>query len=482
MPTIDEVVSRGMCSGCGGCSVATGGRIPVTIGRYGTRQADVSGADEATRRLGSRVCPFADESPDEDTVAAERFAELDHDPRTGYHRAIAAGRMADDTSVTDSSSGGLTTWVAREALRAGLVDGVIHAGPVADELVGYVVSRTEDELMGRRKSQYYPTSFADAMLSIRGDGRRYAVIGVPCFITAARHVAREDEVLREQISLHIGLVCGHLKSRAYAELLGWQSGVHPDQLASVDFRVKRPGHDAGDYAFGATSTAGRTVTKRNRDLVGANWGHAMMQLGACDFCDDVFAETADVVLGDAWLDRYRKDWRGTNVVITREARIAELISAGAERGEIVLDPLTLDEAATTQAGNFRHRWDGMSVRLEDDAAAGLWVPRKRIAPGSRDVTEGRKRIIRQRRTISQQSHVLFEEARQRDDLRHYLRGIKRHVDRYLEYEFGPILGRAMAAFPGLTRSRLIRGPILRALRRAAGRIRGGAPADRSRSS
>lgn len=38
---------------------------------------------------------------------------------------------------------------------------------------------------------------------------------------------------------------------------------------------------------------------------------------ACDFCDDVFAETADIALGDAWLPEYVQDGNGTNVVVTR---------------------------------------------------------------------------------------------------------------------------------------------------------------------
>src|SRR3546814_4465059 len=94
------------------------------------------------------------------------------------------------------------------------------------------------------------------------------------------------------------------------------------------------------------------------------WGHGMFQLGACDFCDDIFAETADVCLGDAWLPQYDSDWRGTNIVISRHADIDQLLREGARSGEILLEDINADLMAQSQGGNFRHRWDGLSVRLE----------------------------------------------------------------------------------------------------------------------
>jgi coenzyme F420-reducing hydrogenase beta subunit len=471
MSTIEDVVGRDMCVGCGACRAATGGRIPVTIGRFGAYGADLTGVPAATRATGSTVCPFAHESRDEDAVAAEAYPDLPRDERLGRVRTIRAGRVADDARVRGSSSGGLTTWVLDAALRGGLVDGVIHVGPGADGRFGYTVSRSPEELPGRRGSIYTSTTLGDALLTVRGDGGRYAVVGVPCFITASRHLADRDPVLREQIALRVGLVCGHLKTSAYAELLAWQTGIAPGDLRSTDFRVKRPGHDAGDYGFRATDIAGHTVTRPSRDLVGSNWGHAMMQLEACDFCDDIFAETADVTLGDAWLDRYRRDWRGTNVVVSRDARIDALLDRGVASGELVLDPLTPDDAAATQAGNFRHRRDGLSVRLADDVAAGLWVPRKRVTPGQRSLSERRERLVRQRRLISRESHLLFARARERGELRVFLDGMRAPLATYLELDLGPLLGRLLARHPRLGGSRLLRGRGLRAVRRALGVVR-----------
>lgn len=410
MASIERVVANGMCVGCGACSARTGGAIPVTVNRHGFFQASLDGLGEKQLAAGSRVCPFADETPDESTLAERLFSpEIGHDAEIGRHHGVFAGRVTDETSLLGGSSGGITTWLLMQLLEEGRVDGVIHVGAGSEPMFSYLVSRSAGELESRRKSIYYSTSMAEAILSVRGDGKRYAFVGVPCFITAARHLAREDPVIGEQLRYFVGIVCGHLKSAAFAQLLAWQLGVEPDQLASADFRVKTDGRDASDYDFAATSKDGEVVQGRTRGLVGGNWGYAMFQLPACDYCDDVFAETADIVLGDAWLPEYRSDWRGTSLCVTRSIELETMLTEGAGRGELTLEPLTPQRAALSQAGNFRHRRDGLALRLADDLAAGQWVPRKRVAPG-RSLSRRRKALVRSRRMLVRQSHVAFADA------------------------------------------------------------------------
>lgn len=461
--SISHVVARGICVGCGGCGAVTDGRIPVTLGRFGSQQAVLDGANAADLRAGSAVCPFAHESPNEDAIADDVFSqEMAHDPRLGRFLRVSAAQVADDDYLQGSSSGGMTSWIAGRLLRDGHVDGLIHVGKGQGGLFGYTVSSTVEELASERKSAYYSTTMAQVLKSVSGDGKRYAVIGVPCFITAARLLARQSPPLAEQLAYFIGLVCGHLKSSAFAELLAWQTGVAPDELESVDFRVKYPDRDAGDYGFSARRRGEDAWrTRPNRELMGANWGHAMLQLNACNFCDDIFAETADVALGDAWLEGYRDDWRGTNVVITRNPLIQQLLDSGADAGELRVDPLTADDAARSQGGNFRHRRDGLQVRLADDAASGEWVPLKRVEPGYAHLPARRVALVRKRRELSDRSHALFAEARERGSLRHYIRGIRPLVRDYSVLDLGPLLGNLTHFVPWLVRSRLFRTRLVR---------------------
>lgn len=430
-PTIARVVESGACVGCGACGVATGGRISVTIRPRGYYQADLSGATREDLEAGSRVCPFADESPDEDQVARERYPTLPHDPRVGHHRSAFAARILDQQAVPASSSGGLTTWTVAQLLERGLVDGVIHVGGTGDPMFGYVISTTTQEVLAGRKSKYFPATFAQVLQEIRGDGRRYAFVGIPCAVKAVRHLMAQDDELGGQLAFLVGIVCGHLKSAAYAESFAWQLGIEPDRLETVDFRIKDPALTSRQYSFGAKAVdSSGWVQRQTLDLVGGSWGHAVFQLDACNYCDDVFAETADVVFGDAWLSKYEIDWQGTNVVLTRDETIDAILREGARDGAFMREELDVDSVARTQAGNFRHRRDGLAVRLADDEQAQRWAPRKRVVPGYDGVTTERVELIRRRRELSAVSHAAFAQAKEQGDLRVYLDVVKPLIDAY----------------------------------------------------
>lgn len=431
MSSIEQVVSCGSCVGCGACSVATQGKIMLQITSRQTFEANLAGVSKAALAVASSVCPFADETPDETAVAAAVLpVDLPSDPRLGKYLHAYAGRITDPDQITHSSSGGLTTWLLTQLVERGHVDGVIHVGPGEDELFSYVVSRSVEEVKARRKSQYFPVPFQDVLNEIRGDSRRYAFVGIPCAVTAVRHVAAADPVLRDQLAFVVGIVCGHLKSMAYAESFAWQLGIAPPDLAAVDFRVKDPERSSRDYGFQATATDGRTAVAKTLSLVGGSWGHAVFQLGACDFCDDIFAETADVVLGDAWLAKYEIDWRGTNMVVTRSELIDQILLEGRRSGAVTLDDLSVDSVVSTQAGNFRHRHEGLAVRLSDDDEAGRWHPRKRVAADLTVVDAPRRELIRRRRQISKVSHELFADARAASDLSVYLGGMRPLLQSY----------------------------------------------------
>lgn len=425
MHNIRDVVGTGMCVGCGACSVATGGKIPVEIGRRGSYEASLEGQLERTIDQGDKVCPFSDTTPSETEVAARNYPDLPADEVLGRYKSIYAGRLTDESKLQGSSSGGLTSWVLSELMTDGHVDGVIHVGRTQGEegaLFEYRISETPSELADHRKSTYYSTSFDDALLEIRGNQRRYAIAGVPCFLTAARHVAERDEVLAQQLQFFVGLVCGHLKSAWFAESMAWQVGVSPQKLQAVDFRIKEAGEPANNYRFGALES-GKTemVTGRTNEMVGGNWGHGMFQMGACNYCDDIFAESADVVLGDAWLPRYSGNSSGTNIVVTRNALFDEMLQGGSERAEIDAETVSVEEAVQSQAGNVRHRRAGLRVRLHDDHMRKRSVPTKRVTASLEGIDPARIRIARVRRAMTEASFKAYERAKDKNDLRVFLR-------------------------------------------------------------
>lgn len=435
---IEETIERNMCIGCGACSAASGGAIAIKLDTRRLYQADITAADEQSRRAGSRVCPFSDESPNEDRLGVPQPDDrMDKDQLLGTYSRVFAGRVSDDEYLRGSSSGGLTSWLTQKLIEGGIIDAVLSVGqpgPTNQELVGYGVAG-EDEAPDRRKSWYYAVTMADVLKITADSDLRYALVGIPCYIRAARSLCREVPRLADRLTIFVGLVCGHYKTQAFAESLAWQVGVPPELLAEVDFRVKRPDRSAADYDFGARATGEHEWRYApTRDLVGGNWGHNAFQPEACNFCDDVVAECADISFGDAWLPQFSADPRGTNIVVCRNRRLEGLFEQAAANGEIQTFPLTAGEAVESQAGGFRHRREGLAVRLADDLAAGLSVPRKRVNPDIASVSRRRLRLLRHRRKMAALSHISFREACAQHDLSIYLDAMRREIQLYRRLE------------------------------------------------
>lgn len=439
MHRIEETIARGMCIGCGACSAATGGAVRVQLGRTRLYQAVLDEASEPEIRAASRVCPFSDESPNEDELRAPQTdSAMTPDSRLGTHSRTFAGRVADEEYLMDSSSGGLASWLVDKLISEGHADAVIHVGTFTEsdsdrnsELFRHGISNGSNS-GAQRKSQYYATTMSDALQRVTETPQRYIVVGVPCFIRAARALCRENPVFRERLTFFVALVCGHYKTHAFAESLAWQLNVHPRDLDAVDFRVKQGDRTANDYNFSVSSAlTGDTVSAPVRTLAGGNWGHSAFQPEACNFCDDVVGETADVSFGDAWLPEYTSYPYGTNVVVTRNRVIDGIFDAGSAARTITLFEASADKVAASQAGGFRHRRDGLAVRLADDIASGLSVPVKRVSPAqSLEVPPKRASLIRQRRRMAARSHDSFLAALDNDDLSIYLRDYRKEAARY----------------------------------------------------
>lgn len=436
---IRAVVAGRLCVGCGACAAATRGRAVMRWTEHELFEADLTGLDAGEIVRATAVCPFSDDAGNEDALAAGLWdgVPLDSDPAVGRYLTVGAGRILDSASVVKSSSGGLTTYVLQQLLQRGLVDGVIHvrdSTPGAPTLVEYAVSRGSDALLEGAKSRYHPIEMSGVIDRIRGDGKRYAFVGVPCFVKAARLLCKADPAIGEQLPYFIGLVCGHLKSGAFARNFAWQMGIEPAALGRFDFRVKDPARPANAYAVAAVRAGSEIrATAPTRDLFGSDWGHMLFRPKACDFCDDIGAELADVCFGDAWLPKYESNWQGTNIYITRHPVFAAILEEGRRNGHIVVFDSDVPEFVASQDANYRQRREGLRVRLADLRRKRLPHPAKRVFGENAKVGWVRRNIYRTRIRLGDQSHVLFKAAREGGDYAIFRSGIETILRRYYWY-------------------------------------------------
>ena len=338
------------------------------------------------------VCPLVDAAPDETRIAADLYPDLPVDGRVGRYRSTFAGSVRGGEFRDRGGSGGMGSWILVQLLRGGAIDAVLHVKAVDPDandglLFRYAVSQTEEEVLQGAKSRYYPIEMSAVLAHLRANPeRRYAVVGLPCFLKSVRLLQQQGEIPAGQVPFCIGLVCGHLKSRHFATYLAWQKDVAPGDVLGFDFRRKLSGRGASDYGFAvqirphAPETAPREGVWPMASARGRDWGEGMFKNPACEFCDDVLAECADVVIGDAWLPAYLADSRGTNIVVTRHDEIDRLLQAGIARGALDLTPVPLADVIQSQSSGLRHRREGLAHRLARRQARGLPVPRKRVVP------------------------------------------------------------------------------------------------------
>ena len=413
---IADVLAADVCIGCGACAVTDPERYRIRFTKRALYQTQpVPAAASAPSSDPARVCPFSDQAENEDQIAQREFGAAPHShPAVGRWTAAYVGWVEERDFRTRGSSGGMVSWLLLELLRAGEIDGVVHVAPRTPTkenpgLFAYRVSRTPEEIQAAAKSRYYPIEFSAALAEVRVRPGRYAFVGVPCFVKAVRLLMKNDAVLRERIALCLGLFCGHLKSAALVESFARQSGVASGSVAAVDFRVKQPDRGADVYTVGLTTRDGRVHVRDWARMVDGDWGMGFFQYEACNFCDDVMAETADVSFGDAWVKPYSADGRGTNVVVIRAERVREIFAVAAAEGRLELREVDGEFLAKTQAAGLRQRREGLAYRLH--RSRGERVPRKRVKPNAHAGGWKRRRIYDLRRAISFSSHRVFAAAR-----------------------------------------------------------------------
>lgn len=395
-----DIVASGLCIGCGGCAAT------MAMDRDGLWKPDDvidTGATFAAR------CPFSPAAANEDAIAAERFpAPARRTDLLGRHESTWVGHVAEGGFRANGSSGGMVSWVAAELLRTGAVDAVAHVAPVTapqedGRFFAYRLSRDAGEIAGGAKSRYYPVELSAVIAAIRATPGRFAVVAVPCFVKALHLLRRTDPVIAERVTHLLGLFCGHQKSARMVDSFAWQLAAPIARVRGVDYRIKDAGRPANWYRAHLTLDDGSARAEDWWHLADGDWGAGFFQNPACDWCDDVVAETADVAFGDAWVEPYSSDGRGTNVVIARSAQMHAMIAAAVADGRLALSEVDAPFVEQTQAAGFRHRREGLAYRL-------TWRKRgvrpvKRVAP-SAALPLRRKLVYRMRYMIARDSRRL----------------------------------------------------------------------------
>ncbi len=373
-------VPTDLCIGCGLCvALCPQGVHAMQWNRCG--EYNPIGVSPCTTHCGlcQKVCPFAESGVNEDTVGEQLYGAIkgiQHRSETGYYLGSYIGYS--ERHRPTSASGGMTTWLLEALLVAGVVDHVICVSPTSDsaKLFAFQVFDTPEDVRIGAGSAYYPVEMSGVIRQVLEIPGRYAITGLPCFIKAIRLAQQQNKKLRERIAVTVGLTCGQLKSRHFTDYVATLAEVQ-EKVTEVHYRGKSPDHPADNFYFSFTTADNKEHRIFWNEGIAEAWTNRWFTPRACNYCDDIFAECADVTCMDAWLPEYSRDSQGTSLLLVRSPVIRDMIEQG--QG-IRLDPVPVEWVVQSQAGVVVVKRQHLAYRLYLDRENGSKGPKKRVKP------------------------------------------------------------------------------------------------------
>ena len=327
-PGVEDVVTSGLCVGCGLCASQFGPRhIEMSATRDGfERPRVIEPLSPDQERDFRQICPGIHvEGPIREALPSEDAVWGPILDMAEFHAADPGLRFA------GASSGSLST-LALHLIESGEVDFVAHLVMSATEpLKSQVqVSQTRDDIDAATGSRYAPTVLLQNLHELLDRDRPFAIVGKPCDITALTNLAsidpRVDRLVRYRLSFFCGGVSPLTMPRAFLE----RQGVDEAELASFRWRgMGCPGPTT------AVTRDGRAESSSYLDYWGddeESWGIAFR----CKICPDSIASRADIALGDAWHGGNPSgETDGVSMLVARTSRGRALVQSAVSAGLLV---------------------------------------------------------------------------------------------------------------------------------------------------
>lgn len=375
---LDKIISNGFCTGCGVCiSEDKSHKSFMHENQNGFLVPNILNTPRENFKDMVKVCPFnnrpAFDVLDEDILAEYFLSRTKNiDPQIGRFENLYVG-YSNEFRLT-SSSGGIATFIFQELLRNKIVDRLFI---VSEKDGGYCYQLFEDAnaIATISKTRYIPVTmemFFEQLDSIEGT---IAISGVGCFVKAVRLKQFYNPKLKEKIKFLVGIICGGLKSRFFTDYLSQNAGIN-GVYSNQDYRIKNEKSTSSDYSYGAFDHNKELHTVRMKSL-GDMWGTGLFKSFACDFCDDVTTELADISVGDAWMKPYVEDGLGTSVIVTRSLIADTLIKLGVNSKKLTIEELSLTSFKQSQSGSFNHRHHALQYRVDKVSKMIGFIPYKR---------------------------------------------------------------------------------------------------------
>lgn len=364
-----------------------------------------------------KVCPFNDKNIDENEIGTAifgRISSIKHLKEVGYYLDSYVGYSSEFRER--SASGGITTWLLKFLLETSIVDYVVCVSPndESEKLFKYSIFDNTDSVISSSGSVYYPVELSEVIKQILSKRGRYAIIGLPCYLKGLRLAALRNKNLNDRIAVLVGLTCGQMKNKYYTTYLSELANVG-GRLQSAYYRGKSKGTPANNFYFHCINEHGEEGQVFWDEGVSEAFTNRWFTPNACNFCDDVFAELADITLMDAWLPEYINESKGTSLLIIRTPQIMNIIKEGKEKKEINIENIPIQKIIQSQQGVIDFKIKSLPYRLHLVEKKGTdYIPKKRYTTYQKISLFKKKEVIyrnQMQRESKRLSRDSFQESR-----------------------------------------------------------------------
>jgi coenzyme F420 hydrogenase subunit beta len=369
---LDDIVTGGLCIGCGLCkSIAGADMIRMVMTPEGReRPVAVAPLPRETLATINAVCP----GTRIEGARPETFPQgVEIDPIWGpaLPSTLTIAHASDPEVRHRGAAGGVLTALGQHLLRSGEVDLVLHvkASPDAPLRSLATISETPEAVLAAAASRYGPAAVFEELEAVLARGQPFAVIAKPCDIGAVRRLAQVDARAKALVRYGLTLACGGesdlIKSLDVLNRLGL------DEKDLSLFRYRGHGNPGPTRV---ETKDGRGFELSYTEMWGEESGWRIQP--RCKICPDAIGEAADLVSADCWPGGAPVgEDAGFNAVLARTKAGARLfenaIAAGALSVVRAIGFRDLDDFQPHQVRKKRAVW----ARLEGMRAAGMATPR-----------------------------------------------------------------------------------------------------------
>ena len=335
--SIVEVVTSGLCIGCGLCEAVTEGRVKMVEMQSGSiRPSPLNEFNADEEALLLNACPGVKIEPRNQNMP-------NNNDVWGNYGTLAYAWAGDDDIRFRAATGGVLTALGVHLIESKQVSFILHIGPDPERPMRnrWLMSDTTESVISNAGSRYGPVAPLAGFIKALNRNQPFAIIAKPCDLNAVAAFARSDARVDELCLYRLAMVCGGQSRLKKSTALLDEYGVKEKEVSL--FRYRGNGNPGSNRV---ETKDGRVFEKTYLELWEDEAGWEIET--RCKFCPDPLGEAADIAALDVWPggSPVGED-AGFNGIVVRSVAGESLVDSSRKEGDLacgeLLSPEQLDD-------------------------------------------------------------------------------------------------------------------------------------------